>query len=256
MGIGCQGSWETVIWPVMPPRLRRMQLLLLWPELNKSKCTLNLFTLPLICCPLSPFINRFTDNSISSSSICYLLVALVHFPSVSLQGTKCLHPSLFSRLNSLSVSYLRSEGWWCHWTKRLTCSLHKNTWVWSESGILESALWCVCVWDRDMVGTTVEGTWQTTCGMVVSLHLAELLILAVPRLAAVLSKLLCRGTAEVNNSRSIPAAFIFFFPSLHFVLTRRLIFLSGGGVWGQIEGRLGLLGWRVGVLRYSSCSGP
>lgn len=45
---------------------------------------------------LCSFVDNTVDNNNSSSTICYLLILglSVHFPSLSLQGTKCLHPSL------------------------------------------------------------------------------------------------------------------------------------------------------------------
>lgn len=83
------------------------------------------------------------------------------------------------------MGYLCSEGWGCLWTKRPTCSLQSDptAWVWNHQ--VETV---ICVWDKDTVGAlkeTVEWIWQTTCGMVVSLHLPKLLILERPRLAAV-----------------------------------------------------------------------
>lgn len=107
-----RSSWETVetvIWPVMPLCLKRMELLLLWTKLKESKYLLGLFCSPLL------FLLAFLMLSlifvllpihwlyISPSIICYLLVLSGSFPSLS------------SKVQSVFI-YLSSSDWTvCQW---------------------------------------------------------------------------------------------------------------------------------------------
>lgn len=106
--------------------------------------------------------------------------------------------------------------------------------TYAESGLRAQSLepWSQdCdVWDKDMVGAlreTVERTWQTTCGMVVSLHLPELLILARPCLATFLSQSPSvskwpRSTIHRESPIPCTAPFILYFPTVNMgVLARR-----------------------------------
>lgn len=120
-----RSSWETaekVISPSMPPGLGKLQLLLHKPELNKYGfvshfCPLLISDGLLICVLLVPMMIIIHLLLLSAIPWLYRPISL----PLSLKGTKCLHPSLFQRLCSLSVSYCHGERWWCLWTQRLTC---------------------------------------------------------------------------------------------------------------------------------------
>lgn len=120
-----RSSWETaeiVISLMMAPSLGKFQLLLLKPELNKCGfvrhlCPLLISDGVLICVLLLPMMIIIHHLLLSAISWSYQPIS----PALSLKGTKCLHPSLFQRLSSLSVNYCQSERCWCLWTKRLAC---------------------------------------------------------------------------------------------------------------------------------------
>lgn len=211
----------------------------------------------LWCCPLSLFFYPFTDNNIQYP----LLLSAISWSYQSISP-----PSLF-KVQSVFI-HLSSGDWTvCQWVtsgvkdggvteQRGSLVLYTCT----ESGLRALSLgsWSrdcdVCVWDKDTVGAlreTVERTWQTTCGMVVSLHLAELLILARLCLAAALSQSLSvseQPRSTIHGAPPCTAAFIFLFPPIHFgvLAGRQWHFFSWG--WGMRANRrqAGVIGARGG----------